>query len=368
MSLPPSIQPVDATHVRYRGQRLVYYGGCDYYRLARHPKLLKAHSTAAARDGLGTGASRMTTGNHPAHDALEAELKRFFGCQTATVIGDGYLANIALGQALGACPKPFDAVFIDEHAHVSLRDAAEFMDCPVVTYRHCDADDLAKRLAKRQNVCRALLVTDGVFGATGRLTPVEELSQRLPRGSVIWIDDAHGAGVLGEQLRGTPEHAAPNGLRGREFVQSTTLSKAFGSYGGAILGPQWLRKSLLNGNRVFTGSSSLPAGFATAAREALRLLRDRPGLVKRLRSNAAFVKKRLEQHGLPVDSSTFPVVSLDCPQAKQAASLRRRLLANGIYPSCIRYPSEKQGAFYRFAISSENTRPQLVQLVEALTA
>ena len=156
MSLPPSIQPVDATHVRYRGRRLVYYGGCDYYRLARHPKLLKAHSTAAARDGLGTGASRMTTGNHPAHDALEGELKRFFGCQTATVIGDGYLANIALGQALGACPKPFDAVFIDEHAHVSLRDAAEFIDCPVVTYRHCDAGDLAQGKDKRQQTRREM--------------------------------------------------------------------------------------------------------------------------------------------------------------------------------------------------------------------
>ena len=86
MNLPQSIQPVDATHVRYRGRRLVYFGGCDYYRLARHPHLLKAHARAAARDGLGTGASRMTTGNHPAHDALEAELKK---ARTAAKLTNG---------------------------------------------------------------------------------------------------------------------------------------------------------------------------------------------------------------------------------------------------------------------------------------
>jgi len=99
VKLPQSIQPVDATHVRYRGRRLVYFGGCDYYQLTRHPHLLKAHAQAVARDGLGTGASRMTTGNHPVHYALEAVLKKFFDCESATVIGDGYLTNIALGQA-----------------------------------------------------------------------------------------------------------------------------------------------------------------------------------------------------------------------------------------------------------------------------
>ena len=77
MSLPEAIQPDDATHVRHHGKRLIYFGGCDYYRLAHHPKLLKAHSQAAARDGLGTGASRMTTGNHPAHDELEKSLVNF---------------------------------------------------------------------------------------------------------------------------------------------------------------------------------------------------------------------------------------------------------------------------------------------------
>ena len=87
--------------MRWRGRRLVYFGGCDYYRLAQHPTLLKAHSRAAARDGLGTGASRMTTGNHPSHSELESALVKFFGSETATVVGNGYLANLALALRLG---------------------------------------------------------------------------------------------------------------------------------------------------------------------------------------------------------------------------------------------------------------------------
>lgn len=142
MSLRGAIEPDGATHVRWRGRRLVYFGGCDYYRLAQHPTLLKAHSRAAARDGLGTGASRMTTGNHPSHSELESALVKFFGSETATVVGNGYLANLALGQAAAG---RFDAAFIDERAHMSLRDAAQFLGCPVVRYRHCDADGLTER-------------------------------------------------------------------------------------------------------------------------------------------------------------------------------------------------------------------------------
>ncbi|MED5494870.1 MAG: aminotransferase class I/II-fold pyridoxal phosphate-dependent enzyme, partial [Verrucomicrobiota bacterium] len=136
-------------------------------------------------------------------------------------MGDGYLANIALGQARGSGAKAFDALFIDEYAHLSLRDAAKFVGCPVVTYRHCDGDDLAKRLAKRKTDRQILLLTDGVFGATGRITPSANLAKVLPRGSVVWVDDAHGAGVLGDRLRGTVEHVAPSGFKGRELIQST---------------------------------------------------------------------------------------------------------------------------------------------------
>ena len=186
-------------------------------------------------------------------------------------------------------------------------------------------------------------MTDGVFGATGRIAPVASLAKRLLRPATLWIDDAHGAGVLGERLRGTAEQC---GLGGRRVIQSIVFSKGLGSFGGAILGPRWLRSALLGGNPVVTGSSSLPTGLAKATLASLELLRTRPGLAKRLRRNTAFVKDKLLAAGLPIGDPAFPVISLDCPKKKAAMALRRRLLANGIYPSCIRYPTGSEGAFY----------------------
>ena len=247
---------------------------------------------------------------------------------------------------------------------MSLRDAAQFLGCPVMRYRHCDADDLARRVSRRRAARRVLLMTDGVFGATGRIAPVASLAKRLPRPATLWIDDAHGAGVLGERLRGTAEHCD---LAARRVIQSIVFSKAVGSFGGAILGPRWLRAALLDGNPVVTGSSSLPAGLARAALASFDLLRTRPALAKRLRRNTAFVKAKLLAAGLPIGDPAFPVFSLDCPGKKAAMALRHRLLATGIYPSCIRYPTRSEGAFYRFAISSEHTREQLEQLVAALS-
>ena len=91
-----------------------------------------------------------------------------------------------------------------------------------------------------------------------------------------------------------------------------------------------------------------------------------PALAKRLLRNTALVKERLADGGLPVSDSAFPVISLECPERKAAAALRRRLLANGIYPSCIRYPAANDGTSYRFALSSEHTRDQLQCLIAVL--
>jgi len=98
--LPDAIEPVDLTHVRVGGRQLVYFGGCDYYRLSLHPGMIRAHNQAADKDGLSIAASRMTTGNHPAHIKLEDTLANFFGAATATVVSSGYLTNLAVGHSV----------------------------------------------------------------------------------------------------------------------------------------------------------------------------------------------------------------------------------------------------------------------------
>jgi len=125
----------------------------------------------------------------------------------------------------------------------------------VTVYRHCDVDDLARKFQKLKQVGRILLMTDGVFGATGKIAPLAALTRQLRRNATLWVDDAHGAGVLGDNLRGSAEAA---GIAQRGLIRTISFSKAMGVQGGAILGPAWLRKKLLHQNPVLIGSTVLP--------------------------------------------------------------------------------------------------------------
>src|SRR4051812_15961657 len=120
------LQQVDRVFVRYAGRKLLYFGGCDYYRLSSHPEILKALQTALRKYGLSTAASRKTTGNHPLYEELEQDLAKFFGAPRAVLLSSGYLANIAFAQALRG---RYDRILLDGRSHDSLREAARIVGC-----------------------------------------------------------------------------------------------------------------------------------------------------------------------------------------------------------------------------------------------
>src|SRR5882724_4608354 len=137
MTEPAPLQQIERTYVRFGKHKLSYFGGCDYFRLASHPKVIAALHAGAERYGLNVAASRLTTGNHALYVKLERTLAAFFGVESATLISGGYLANLVAAQALAG---NFSHALIDERAHPSLSDAARFLDCPTIRFRHADVD------------------------------------------------------------------------------------------------------------------------------------------------------------------------------------------------------------------------------------
>ena len=125
MTEPASLQQVKRTYVRQRGLTLSYFGGCDYFRLGSHPVVLAAVREGLQRYGLNVAASRLTTGNHRLYELLEKKLARFFGVESALLASNGYLPNLMVAQALAG---EFSHALIDERAHGSLIDAAQFLD------------------------------------------------------------------------------------------------------------------------------------------------------------------------------------------------------------------------------------------------
>ncbi len=134
------LQQVDRTYVLFRGRKFSYFSGCDYYRLASHPVVLRAVTEGVARHGLNVAASRLTTGNHRLYLELERRLARFFGAEAALLVPTGYTTNLAVTQALAG---RFTHALMDERAHVCLADAARFLGCPVIRFQHRGPADVA---------------------------------------------------------------------------------------------------------------------------------------------------------------------------------------------------------------------------------
>jgi len=353
------LQQIHRTYVRCRNRKLIYFGGCDYFRLGSHPKILNAVRAGLTRYGLNVAASRVTTGNHELYPALERDLARFFGAESALLASTGYITNLVVAQALAG---QFSHALIDDRAHVALHDAAQLLNCPVLRFKHRDAQHVAATLHRCGRAARPILLTDGMFSGDGAVAPLRAYQKLLPRDGWLLVDDAHGAGTLGRSGGGSVEL---EGIKRDRLVQNITLSKAFGVYGGAILCSTALRARLVS-TRLFVGSTPLPLPLAHAARASVALLRANKSFRARLDGNAAYVKSELRRAGYSLPKAAGPIVRVQFNCREQSNRLKRALLAADIHPPFINYHGGPNEGYFRFVISSEHARPQLKALVAAL--
>jgi 7-keto-8-aminopelargonate synthetase-like enzyme len=360
MTEPEPLQQIDRTWVRFRQRKLSYFAGCDYFRLASHPRVIAALHAGVTKFGLNVAASRLTTGNHILYRQLEIALAGFFAVESATLVSSGYLSNLVAAQALAG---NFSHALMDEAAHASLSDAARLLDCPVLQFKSRDADALASSVHRCGPGSKLLVLTDGMFSRDGSAAPLAQYLKVLPKDALILVDDAHGAGVLGRTGKGAIEHA---GVSRRQIIQTVTLSKSFGAYGGAILGTARLRQRILDRSHMFVGGTPLPLPLANAALEGVKILRSDSKLRRNLLENAAYVKAALREAGLPLAETPGPIVPVMPRRPGESARLQRALLAAGVHPPFIKYPGGPPNGYFRFVISSEHTRSQLDTLLEVL--
>jgi glycine C-acetyltransferase/8-amino-7-oxononanoate synthase len=360
MTEPEPLQQLDRTWVRFRAHKLSYFSGCDYFRLASHPKVLAAVTAGLKKYGLNVAASRLTTGNHVLYSQLERSAADFFAAEDALVVSSGYVTNLVAAQGLAGSVSH---ALLDARAHPSLADAAQFLNCPIVRFRSGATGDLAKAARRCGAKARLILLTEGMFSRDGSVAPLGSYQRALPKGAMMLVDDAHGAGVLGASGKGSMEHA---GLGRRQIIQTVTFSKAFGAYGGAILGTSWLRRRILENSRLFVGSTPLPLPLASAALAGIELLRSKPELRNRLLGNVNYLREALENGGVSVQQTPGPIIALQVKNSQASAQVRRELLRARIYPPFIRYPGGAANGYLRFVICSEHTQAQLDSVARVL--
>jgi 7-keto-8-aminopelargonate synthetase-like enzyme len=253
-------------------------------------------------------------------------------------------------------------VLLDERAHAALVDAAGQFGAIVRRFAHRDAVTLQAEVRKCGRGAKVMVLTDGMFSHDGSVAPMREYLRRLPASTWFLVDDAHGAGVLGQQGRGTLEL---EGVGRARVIQCVTLSKAFGVYGGAVLGSAALRKAILERSRAFMGCTPLPLPLANAALKSIEVLKRDKFARTRLLRNAAWLKGELRNAGFAVPDLPGPIVALHPKPSARANAMRRALLAAGIYPPYLRYGGVAAG-YFRFVISSEHSQAQLRNLMRTL--
>jgi 8-amino-7-oxononanoate synthase len=321
----------------------------DYLGLSQHPDVIDGGVAALRVWGAGATGSRLVTGDTELHQELESELAEFVGAAAGLVFSSGYTAN--LGAVVGLS-GPGSLLVSDAHSHASLVDACRLSRARVVVTPHRDVDAVDATLGSRDEE-RAVVVTDSVFSADGVLAPIRELHDACRRHrALLIVDEAHGLGVRGGG-RGLLHEL---GLAGApDVVMTTTLSKALGSQGGAVLGSAQVRAHLIDAARPFIFDTGLAPAAVGAALAALRVLRAEPwrpdAVLRHARELAGICDVALGddagrravagQSGSAVPQSAVVSVILGDPEVALAAATA--CLDAGVRVGCFRPPTVPAG-------------------------
>jgi len=306
----------------------------DYLGLSQHPDVIEGGVDALRTWGAGATGSRLVTGDTMLHGELESALAEFVGAATGLVFSSGYAAN--LGAVVGLS-GPGALLVSDAYSHASLVDACRLSRARVVVTPHRDVDAVDAALAARDEE-RAVVITESVFSADGALAPVRQLHEVCRRHrALLMVDEAHGLGVRGAGGRGLLHEL---GLAGApDVVMTTTLSKALGSQGGAVLATSPVRDHLIDAARPFIFDTGLAPAAVGAALAALRVLSAEPWRPEAVLRHAGTLAQICEVSQAP--QSAVVSVILGAPEVALAAATAS--LDAGVRVGCFRPPTVPAG-------------------------
>ncbi len=325
------------------GKKVLMFCSNNYLGLSNHPKLKAAAAEAARTHGAGSGSVRPIAGNMDLHVELERRLARFKGAEASLVYQTGFAANAGLIPQLAS---KGDLIISDELNHGSIIDGVRLSHAERGVYKHADSDDLARVLEDAEKASpsyrRILIITDGVFSMDGDIAPLDRVAGLgKMHGAMVYVDDAHGEGVLGEGGRGIVSHFRLS--RDLVQVEMGTFSKAFGVVGGHVSGSRDLVNFAYNKSRTWLLSGSHPPAVAAACIAAIDVLENESQHVQRLWNNTRRFKKAMTDLGFDIGRSETPITPVMVGESGKAKKLSSRLFELGVFALPIVFPMVAQG-------------------------
>ena len=355
------LDSAQGAHVTIDGRRVVSFCSNDYLGLAADPALVAAAHAAVDQCGVGAGAAHLITGHHRFHDDFEAAFARFVGKPAALLFSTGYLANLGVLTALLAKKGE---VFADKLNHASLVDAAQLSGASFTRYRHGDLAQLEGQLAA-STAQDKLIVSDLVFSMDGDIAPVDALLDLAERYDTwLYLDDAHGFGVLNEGRGGLTERARAS----NRVIYLATLGKAAGVSGAAVAAHASVIDWLIQKARPYIYTTASPPLLAACLLESLRQIETDDTRRERLRNHIAQLREGLVDLKLgALMPSDTPIQPLLIGANAEAVRLSQALLERGLLVPAIRTPTVPANtARLRITLSAAHSADDVTQLVEAL--
>ncbi len=325
------------------GRSVIMLCSNNYLSLSNHPKMKAAAIHAVGTHGAGSGSVRPIAGTMDLHVELERRLARFKHAEASLVYQTGFAANAGLIPQLAG---KGDLIISDELNHGSIIDGVRLSYADRAVYKHCDMGDLERVLleAERHSPVyrRLLVITDGVFSMDGDIAPLDQIAGLAERhGAMLYVDDAHGEGVLGDGGRGIVSHFHLD--RSKVHVEMGTFSKAFGVVGGHVSGSQDLVNFAYNRSRTWLLSGSHPPAVVAACTAAIDVLESEPQHVRNLWERAREFKGAMSGLGFDTGRSETPIIPIMMGESATAKRFSQRLFEEGVFALPIVFPMVPKG-------------------------
>src|SRR3984957_13371533 len=346
--------------VRMGNRKGLMFGSNDYLDLITHPKVKESAIQALKKYGSGCSGSRLLNGTLDVHVKLEHELAAFVHKEAAIIFGTGFQANYA---TLSALTEKGDVMICDHNLHASLVEGALRSPARTMRFRHNDLDHFERCLENCPPEDKIFIVSEGVFSMEGDIADLPGIMKLAkPYGARVYVDEAHGIGVLGPTGAGAAEHL---GVLDDVDIVMGTFSKSLASVGGFIAAERAVVDYLKHTARPFVFSASLPAASVAAVAASLQIMKKEPQRRTHLLHIAGILRDELRSRGFAVLPGETAIVPVVIEKELDLCRLCKTLLEEGIYINPVLRPAAAQNLL-RISVTAAHTEAHVGRLIDTL--
>lgn len=356
------IESEQDTEVLINGKKVLMFGSNSYLGLTNHPKVIEAAVAATKKYGTGCAGSRFLNGTLDIHIALEDRLAKFVGKDEAIIYSTGFQVNLGVASCLTGRE---DYILWDELDHASIIEGCRLSMSKKIKYKHNDMESLEKKLQMCDPDKVKLIITDGVFSMEGDVANLPKICELAKKyNAAVYVDEAHGIGVFGNQGRGTCDHF---GVTKDVDLIMGTFSKSFAALGGFIATDSVNANYLRHNSRSYIFSASITPASTAAVNAALDIMESEPERIEHLWKVTNYALEGFRNIGCEIGHTSTPIIPLFIRDNDKTFAVTRDLLEDGIFVNPVVSPAvPSQDTLIRFSLMATHTIEQVDRALECI--